>query len=87
MFRVVEDDQLAVARAPDVELDHVRPEADRLLEGGQRVLGDTGAPGAAMCNDAGTLPRRRGKCYGSVRCATTTESARMRMAIRSPSFR
>ena len=29
---VMEDDQLVVARAPDVELDHVRPELDRPLE-------------------------------------------------------
>jgi hypothetical protein len=70
-------DQLAVARPPDVELDPVRAELDRLLEGCQRVLGDPGAPDAAMCNDAGTVARYR---------AMTTESARMRTAIRSPTF-
>jgi hypothetical protein len=72
----MEDDQLAVARTPDVELDPVRPEVDCPLEGGKRVLGDIGAPGASMCNDAGSAYR-----------ATTTESARIRMAIRSPDSR
>jgi hypothetical protein len=44
----MKDDQLAVAGAPDVELDHVRPELDRPLESGKRVLGHAGAPDAAM---------------------------------------
>jgi hypothetical protein len=29
----MENDQLAVASAPNVELDSIRPEVDRLLEG------------------------------------------------------
>jgi hypothetical protein len=69
----MEDDQLAVARTPNVELDPVRPDVDRPLEGGKRVLGDAGAPDAAMCD------------Y-ELRYATTTESASMRIAIRSPRF-
>jgi len=75
----VEDDQLAVTGATDVELDPVRTELDRSLEGGERVLGNTGAPGAAMCDDF-----QAQRAAGS--CAMTTESARMRMAMRSPGF-
>src|SRR5437763_13341176 len=96
----MEEDQLAVARAPDVELDHVRPEVDRPLEGRQRVLGNTGAPGAAMGDHVWTVAEAAGRRFAAVRrqmrygaarsatlrSATVTASARTRMRTRSPTF-
>jgi hypothetical protein len=40
---VVEDDDDAVARPPDVRLDGVRPQADGVVEGGEGVLGGEAA--------------------------------------------
>jgi hypothetical protein len=77
----VEDEQLAVASAADVELDPVRAELDRTLEGCERVLGDSGARRAAMGDYF------QAQCAaGAESRATTTESESTRMATRSPRF-
>src|SRR5690606_34085022 len=55
---VVMDDQLAVARGMDVELDHRAAERGRLLEGGERVLGGEGARAAVADDDRASRRQR-----------------------------